>query len=76
FHTGPVRHEVNLAARYFYMDFENGGECYAAAPSNLYNPVDTPTPANPTRAASKVYTENRFSGVALTDRLGCFEDRL
>ncbi|KPY86812.1 TonB-dependent receptor [Pseudomonas syringae group genomosp. 7] len=76
FHTGPVRHEVNLAASYFYMDFENGGARYAAAPSNLYNPVDTPTPANPTRADSKVYTENRFSGVALTDTLGFFDDRL
>ncbi|KAA8697820.1 Outer membrane ferric siderophore receptor [Pseudomonas caricapapayae] len=76
FHTGPVSHEVNLAASYFYMDFENGGARYAAAPSNLYNPVDTPTPANPTRADSKVYTENRFSGVALTDTLGFFDDRL
>ncbi|SFW78771.1 TonB-dependent receptor [Pseudomonas sp. NFACC10-1] len=76
FTTGPVSHEVNLAASYFYMDFENGGARYAAAPSNLYNPVDTPTPSNPTRADSKVYTENRFSGVALTDTLGFFEDRL
>lgn len=76
FNTGPVSHEVNLAASYFYMDFENGGARYAAAPSNLYNPVDTPTPSNPTRADSKVYTENRFSGVALTDTLGFFEDRL
>ncbi|KPX39371.1 Outer membrane ferric siderophore receptor [Pseudomonas syringae pv. helianthi] len=76
FHTGSVSHEVNLAASYFYMDFENGGARYAAAPSNLYNPVDTPTPANPTRADSKVYTENRFSGVALTDTLGFFDDRL
>ncbi|POY77224.1 TonB-dependent siderophore receptor [Pseudomonas amygdali pv. morsprunorum] len=76
FNTGPVSHEVNLAASYFYMDFENGGARYAAAPSNLYNPVDTPTPSNPTRADSKVYTENRFSGVALTDTLGLFDDRL
>ncbi|MCK9742653.1 TonB-dependent receptor [Pseudomonas syringae] len=76
FTTGPVSHEVNLAASYFYMDFENGGARYAAAPSNLYNPVDTPTPSNPTRADSKVYTENRFSGVALTDTLGFFGDRL
>ncbi|EGH04437.1 MULTISPECIES: TonB-dependent receptor [Pseudomonas syringae group] len=76
FNTGPVSHEVNLAASYFYMDFENGGARYAAAPSNLYNPVDTPTPSNPTRADSKVYTENRFSGVALTDTLGFFDDRL
>ncbi|POQ02619.1 TonB-dependent receptor [Pseudomonas syringae] len=76
FTTGPVSHEVNLAASYFYMDFENGGARYAAAPSNLYNPVDTPTPSNPTRTDSKVYTENRFSGVALTDTLGFFEDRL
>ncbi|RMM38716.1 TonB-dependent siderophore receptor [Pseudomonas syringae pv. aptata] len=76
FTTGPVSHEVNLAASYFYMDFENGGARYGAAPSNLYNPVDTPTPSNPTRADSKVYTENRFSGVALTDTLGFFEDRL
>ncbi|KPB42896.1 TonB-dependent receptor [Pseudomonas savastanoi] len=76
FNTGPVSHEVNLAASYFYMDFENGGARYAAAPSNLYNPVDTPPPSNPTRADSKVYTENRFSGVALTDTLGFFDDRL
>ena len=76
FHTGPVSHEVNLAASYFYMDFENGGARYAAAPSNIYNPVDTPTPARPTRQDAKVYTENRFSGVALSDTLGFFEDRL
>ena len=76
FHTGPVSHEVNLAASYFYMDFENGGARYAAAPSNLYNPVETRTPVRPTRLDSKVYTENRFSGVALSDTLGFFDDRL
>ncbi|MGY2401135.1 TonB-dependent siderophore receptor [Pseudomonas sp. SDO5271_S396] len=76
FHTGPVSHEINLAASYFYMDFENGGARYAAAPSNLYNPVQTPTPSRPTRFDSRVYTENRFSGVALSDTLGFFDDRL
>ncbi|MEX5688813.1 MULTISPECIES: TonB-dependent receptor [Pseudomonas] len=76
FHTGPVSHEVNLAASYFYMDFENGGARYGAAPSNIYNPVETPTPNTPTRLDSKVYTENRFSGVALSDTLGFFDDRL
>ncbi|MGU3305325.1 TonB-dependent siderophore receptor [Pseudomonas sp. M5A4_2d] len=75
-HTGPVSHEINLAASYFYMDFENGGARYAAAPSNLYNPEETPTPSRPTRLDSRVYTENRFSGVALSDTLGFFEDRL
>lgn len=76
FHTGPVSHEVNLAASYFYMDFENGGARYAAANSNLFNPVQTPTPSRPTRYDSKVYTENRFSGVALSDTLGFFDDRV
>jgi len=76
FHTGPVSHELNLAASYFYMDFENGGARYASAPSNLFNPVDTPTPVNPTRQDARVYTENRFSGVALSDTLGFFDDRL
>ncbi|OUM08491.1 TonB-dependent siderophore receptor [Pseudomonas syringae] len=76
FNTGSVSHEVNLAASYFYMDFENGGARYAASPSNLYNPIDTPTPGNPTRIDDKVYTENRFSGLALTDTLGFFDDRL
>ena len=76
FKTGPVSHEVNLAASYFYMDFENGGARYAASPSNLFNPVDTPTPANPTRRDDKVYTENRLSGLALSDTLGFFDDRL
>ncbi|WP_122439006.1 TonB-dependent receptor [Pseudomonas viridiflava] len=76
FKTGPVSHEVNLAASYFYMDFENGGARYAASPSNLFNPIDTPTPANPTRRDDKVYTENRFSGLALSDTLGFFDDRL
>jgi len=76
FHTGPVSHEVNLAASYFYMDFQNGGARYAAANSNLFNPVQTPTPSRPTRYDAKVYTENRFSGVALSDTLGFFDDRL
>lgn len=76
FNTGPVSHEINLAASYFYMDFENGGARYAASPSNLFDPVTTPTPANPTRQDDKVYTENRFSGVALSDTLGFFDDRL
>ncbi|WP_058975313.1 TonB-dependent receptor [Pseudomonas syringae] len=76
FNTGPVSHEVNLAASSFYMDFENGGARYAAAPSNLFNPVDTPTPSNPTRQDAKVYTENRFTGLALSDTLGFFDDRL
>lgn len=70
FHTGPVSHEVNLAASYFYMDFENGGARYAQGSSNIYNPVETPVPGRPTRFDSKVYTENRFSGVALSDTLG------
>ncbi|AXJ05167.1 TonB-dependent siderophore receptor [Pseudomonas fluorescens] len=76
FHTGPVSHEINLAASYFYMDFENGGARYAASPSNLYNPVETPTPVRPTRQDADVYTENRFSGVALADTMGFFDDRL
>jgi iron complex outermembrane recepter protein len=76
FRTGPVSHELNLAASYFYMDFENGGARYANGRSNLYNPVQIPAPSNPTRQDDKVYTENRFSGVALSDTLGFFEDRL
>lgn len=76
FHTGPVSHEVNLAVSDFYMDFTNGGARYASAPSNIYNPVQTPVPSNPTRRDPKVYTENRFSGVALSDTLGFFDDRL
>ena len=76
FHTGAVSHEVNLAASYFYMDFENGGARYAQATSNIYNPVQTPTPSRPTRFDPKVYTENTFSGVALSDTLGFFDDRL
>ncbi|MCP3748816.1 TonB-dependent receptor [Pseudomonas sp. SBB6] len=76
FETGPVSHEVNLAANYFYMDFENGGGRYAARPSNLYNPRPTPTPGPLLRSDPKVYTENRFSGVALSDTLGFFDQRL
>lgn len=76
FSTGPVSHELNLSASYFYMDFTNGGARYAAAPSNLYNPVATPTPGRPTRQDAEVYTENRFTGVALADTLGFFDDRL
>lgn len=76
FHTGPVSHEVNLAASYFYMDFTNGGARYANGRSNLYDPVQTPTPSRPTRQDDKVYTENHFSGVALSDTLGFFDDRL
>jgi iron complex outermembrane receptor protein len=76
FHTGPVSHELNLAASYFYMDFTNGGARYLAAPSNLYDPVQTPIPTTPTRFDSEVYTENRFSGVALSDTLGFFDERL
>ncbi|UZE21303.1 TonB-dependent receptor [Pseudomonas sp. B21-056] len=76
FHTGPVSHEVNLAASYFYMDFTNGGARYANGFSNLYDPVETTTPSTPTRKDDKVYTENHFSGVALSDTLGFFDDRL
>ncbi|WP_104902792.1 TonB-dependent receptor [Pseudomonas sp. LH1G9] len=76
FHTGPVSHEVNLAASYFFMDFTNGGARYAAPPSNLYNPVQTPTPSTAIRQDAQVYTENKFSGVALSDTLGFFDDRL
>ncbi|UCJ15458.1 TonB-dependent receptor [Pseudomonas sp. MM211] len=76
FQTGPVSHEVNLAADYFSMDFENGGGRYATGQSNLYNPVATPTPSLRTRDDAKVYTENRFSGVALSDTLGFLEDRV
>ncbi|WP_455826645.1 TonB-dependent siderophore receptor [Pseudomonas graminis] len=76
FQTGSVSHELNLAASYFYMDFENGGARYAQGRSNLYNPVQTPTPSTATRQDPKVYTESRYSGVALSDTLGFFDDRL
>ncbi|WLH10193.1 TonB-dependent receptor [Pseudomonas hefeiensis] len=76
FHTGPVSHEINLAASYFYMDFTNGGARYASSPSNLYDPVQTPTPSDPTRQDNRVYTENRSTGVALSDTLGFLDDRL
>jgi len=76
FHTGAVSHEVNLAASYFYMDFTNGGARYAESTSNLYDPVVTPTPGTPTRLDPEVYTESRYSGVALSDTLGFFDDRL
>ncbi|MCP2072413.1 UNVERIFIED_ORG: iron complex outermembrane receptor protein [Pseudomonas lini] len=76
FHTGPVSHEVNLAASYFYMDFTNGGARYGQSDSNLYDPVETPTPSVITRSDPKVYTENHYSGVALSDTLGFFDDRL
>ena len=76
FQTGPVSHELNLAADYFSMDFENGGGRYANRAGNLYNPVTTPEPTVRTRTDSKIYTENRFSGVALSDTLGFLEDRV
>lgn len=76
FNTGSVSHEVNLAADYFSMDFENGDTRYARGNSNLYNPRPTPEPGLPTRPSTKDYTENRFSGVALSDTLGFMEDRL
>ncbi|WP_282343361.1 TonB-dependent receptor [Pseudomonas sp. PS02288] len=76
FRTGTVSHEVNLAADYFSMDFQNGGGRYANRPGNLYNPVTTPEPTVRTRTDAKIYTENRFSGVALSDTLGFFEDRM
>lgn len=76
FHTGSVSHEVNLAADYFELDFENGGARYANGDSNLYDPVQTPKPLVPTRLDAKIYTESRFSGVALSDTLGFMDDRL
>lgn len=76
FHTGSVSHEVNLAADYFELDFENGGARYANGDSNLYDPVQTPKPLVPTRPDAKIYTESRFSGVALSDTLGFMDDRL
>ncbi|TBV02464.1 TonB-dependent receptor [Phytopseudomonas dryadis] len=76
FHTGAVSHEVNLAADYFELDFENGGARYANGDSNLYDPVQTPKPLVPTRSDAKIYTESRFSGVALSDTLGFMDDRL
>jgi len=76
FHTGPVSHELNLGLSYFYMDFENGGARYGTSPSNLYNPVVTPAPSLIVRPDAKVYTENRFTGVALSDTLGFLDDRV
>lgn len=76
FTTGPVSHELNLSASYFYMDFTNGGARYAASPSNLYNPGAISTPGTPTRPDAEVYTENRFTGVALADTLGFLDDRV
>jgi iron complex outermembrane receptor protein len=74
--TGPVSHELNVSADYFSMDFENGGGRYASGASNLYTPRDLPAPGVRTRSDAKDHTENRFSGVALADTLGFFDDRL
>lgn len=76
FHSGPVSHEVNLAASYFYMDFTNGGARYASSRSNLYDPIPAPRPGTPTRIDAEAYTESRFTGMALSDTLGFFEDRV
>lgn len=76
FHTASVTHELNLAANCFYMDFQNGGARYEQSSSNIYDPVPTPKPLQPVRDDPKAYTENRFSGVALSDTLVFFDDRL
>lgn len=75
-HTGPISHEFNLGATYYYMDYQNGGARYATGLSNLYDPIDTPVPTQLTRFDSKVYTENRFTSIALSDTLGFLKDRV
>jgi iron complex outermembrane recepter protein len=75
FATGPVTHTTTLmASRYrdeLSRGITNGKDIY----SNIYHPVDTPQQYINTPKVLRI-SETELSGVALTDTLGLFEDRL
>jgi iron complex outermembrane recepter protein len=75
FATGPVTHTTTLMASRYRDELSrgiiNGKDIY----SNIYHPVDTPQQYINTPKVLRI-SETELSGVALTDTLGLFEDRL
>ncbi|MBK1679207.1 TonB-dependent receptor [Rhodocyclus tenuis] len=73
FATGPVRHEVVLAASSLEMESGRGDLAAAGVASNIYNPA---TPALSALPGSPKLQETKLDGVALADTLSFWGDRL
>lgn len=76
FDTGPVKHQVTLQLSHYEDRFAQGAVAGQAYTSNVYSPIPRPvqyvaSPANVTKRST-----NTLSGVAVSDSLSMFEDRL
>lgn len=73
--TGPVSHLVTLQASVYRDRLAQANNTGSAILSNIYSPVDQPTPNIPTPGLPKI-SSSQLSGMALADTLGMFDDRL
>jgi iron complex outermembrane receptor protein len=75
FATGPVTHTTTLMATRYRDELSRGINNGTLILSNIYHPVDTPKQTINTPKVLRI-SETELSGVALTDTLGLFEDRI
>ena len=74
FETGPVKHELVLAATGLKLETGTITRTSASFASNLYDPVDPRLAAHPGEAPKT--GETTLSGIALADTLGFAEDKI
>lgn len=74
FKTGPLRHEVVLAATGLTLETGTISRNSASLASNIYNPVDPRLAAHPGNAPKT--GETTLSGIALADTLSFADDKL
>ena len=74
--TGPIGHEVSVAATRFYRSQSSGSETIGGAiASNLYNPASSATPGTADLETPKT-AESEFVSLAFGDVLSAYDDRI
>lgn len=83
FATGPVTHQMNIGLSGIWGEQRSSYEAILQAnrqPGNLYNPTQTPRPANTYFGSDihdpRVVGKNRIKSAAVSDTLGFIDDRV
>lgn len=76
FDVGPVRHAVTLQASVYRDQLSRGTTSGTAVLSNIYSPVGRPSQNLSAPDLVPKVSETKLSGVALTDTLSMFDERV
>jgi iron complex outermembrane receptor protein len=74
--TGPVKHEINLNASMYKIQFGNADVSGSSITSNIYNPVDAAEQSLTLSNTVPRSGETELTSFALTDTLSFLEDRV